>query len=178
MTDSYKILKALRDPWDRRNCMIDICYSLQETGPIENTFVYLDSLYSEIEKKPKFGTKLFRVLGMIGSQSLYDIAMDTYKDFDDKVKPRALSNFIRGVSSSGLYHRAFTYIPKYASRENELELYNEILHSEVQRILNDKKNKNGIPGEKSWELYEKSIYGESIPENYEFEGDHFDMFAD
>ena len=173
--DSFRFLNAMKDPWERRNGMIDICYSLQETGPVENTFIYLDSLFLEVEKKPKFGTKLFRLMGMTGSQSGYDIAMDLFKDVDDLLKPRAIDNFIRGIASDSLYYKAYTYVPEYLSRDNQLELYNEIIHAEVLRKSNG--NTNDAAERKYWKKYEAYIYGEYIPEDFEVELDHFLMFA-
>ena len=176
MEDSFKFLKALKDPWENRNGMINICYSLQETGPVENTFVYLDSLFREVEKKPKFGMKLFRVMGMVGSQAGYEITMNLFKDVEDLLKPRAINNFIRGIAHEMLYYKAYTYFPEYLSRVNELELYNEIIHAEVLNNLNIKSNNTA---EKMyWKRYENYIYGELIPENFEVDLDHFLRFAE
>ena len=171
---SFKILNALINPWNKRNCLIDICYTLQKTGPVENTFVYLDSICRDIEKKPKFGMKLFRVMGMIGGQPLYYSSMNIYKAIDDKIKSRALNNFIGGIASAGFYYKAYSYIPKYISRGNELELYNEILHAELLKQLKQRINFN----DKIWDKYENENYGPYIPQNYEFEQEQFERFAE
>ncbi len=173
-TEAFKMLQIIEKGWDKRNALIDICYSLQESGSVETTFLYLDTLYKDIEKSPKFGMKLFRALGLIGGQPLYNVAMNTYKEIDDKLKPRALNNFIRGIATSGSYYKAYSYIPKYVSRVNELELYSEILHAEIVTRMSSK-NKTF---EKYWDNYEKQNYGAFIPQNYEFEREHFDRFAD
>ncbi len=175
LDDSFRFLYAIKAPWERRNGIIDICYSLQEKGPVENTFIYLDSLFKDIDKEPKFGTKLFRVMGMVGSQSGYDITMELFKDVDDLLKPRAIDNFIRGIAFDSLYYKAYTYIPEYLSRFNQLELYNEIIHAEVLRNL--KNNKNSSTEKLYWKKYEDYMYGEYIPEDYEVELEHFLMFA-
>ena len=174
-SESFKLLTAMKDPWEKRNGIIDICYSLQSKGPVENTFVYLDSLFKEVEKKPKFGMKLFRVMGMVGSQEGYDISMDLFKEVDDLEKPRAIDNFINGIASDTLYYKAYTYIPEYLSRDNQLELYNEIIHAQV--INNLKENKTNIAERLFWKKYEDLIYGEFIPEDFEVELEHFLMFA-
>jgi len=159
---SDSILRALK-PYDRRNCLIDIAFSLQEKGPVENTFVYLDSLFSDIHKKPVFGLKLFRVLGMMGSNDVYHIAMETYKDVNDDDKPQALVNFIRGIASTGLYYKARTFIPLYASRESELLLYSEILHAEAVKIEMENKNQMKL----FWKEYDETVFGEFISVYYE-----------
>ena len=175
LAESFKLLNAMKDPWEKRNGIIDICYSLQSKGPVENTFVYLDSLFKEVEKKPKFGMKLFRVMGMVGSQEGYDITMDLFKEVDDLEKPRAIDNFINGIASDTLYYNAYTYIPEYLSRDNQLELYNEIIHAQV--INNLKENKTNMVERLFWKKYEDLIYGEFIPEDFEVELEHFLMFA-
>ena len=175
LADSFRFINSLKDPWERRNGMIDICYSLQETGPVENTFIYLDSLFKELEMKPKFGMKLFRVMGMTGSQAGYEITMNLYKDVEDLLKPRAIDNFIRGIAYDSLYYKAYTYIPEYLSRENQLEFYNEIVHAEVIRNLKDKKD--NASEKMFWKKYEDYIYGEYIPEDFEVELEHFFWFA-
>ena len=175
LSESFKLLNAMKDPWEKRNGIIDICYLLQGKGPVENTFVYLDSLFKEVEKKPKFGMKLFRVMGMVGSQAGYDIAMNLFKEVDDLEKPRAINNFIRGIATDTLYYKAFTYIPEYLSGFNQLELYNEIVHAEVIRRHNDTKTNN--IDKMFWKKYENYIYGEYIPEDFEVELEHFLMFA-
>ncbi|MBL0047411.1 MAG: hypothetical protein IPP32_04840 [Bacteroidetes bacterium] len=171
---SFKITRCLETSWDKRNALIDICFALQESSSAENTFIYLDTLFKEIVQRPKFGMKLFRALGAIGGQPLYNVSMNIYKDIDDKLKPRALNNFIRGIAASGSYYRAYSYIPEYVSRVNELDLYNEILHAEfVRRLTFEKKIM-----EHYWDFYEMSNYGPYIPQNYEFEVEHFDRFSD
>jgi hypothetical protein len=116
------------------------------------------------------------VNGLIGGNPLYEISMNLYKDIDDKLKPRALSNFLRGISKAGLYYKAYTFIPKYASRSNELDLYNEILHAEVLTVQTNNKNKN--PNAKYWNAFERRFYGLNIPENFEFEVEHFQRFSE
>jgi hypothetical protein len=176
LKESFVYLKALKDPWQRRNSIIDICYDLQSQGPVENTFIYLDSIYKEISKKPKFGMKLFRVLGMVGSQPIYNVGMNLFKDIDDKLKPRAINNFIHGIANDGFYYEAYTKIPEYVSRVNEMELYNEILHAEVLRKIKEMPKEDAM--QKMWLLYEERAYGKGIQENYEFEGEHFDRFSE
>ena len=176
LAESFRFLKVLKDPWEQRNGMINICYSLQKTGPVENTFVYLDSLFKEVEMKPKFGMKLFRVMGMVGSQSGYEITMNLFKDVEDLLKPRAINNFIRGIAHEKLFYKAYTYFPEYLSRMNELELYNEIIHAQVISNLNN--SSNNTAEKMYWKRYENYIYGEFIPENFEVDLDHFLRFAE
>ncbi len=172
--ESFKVTGSFQNSWDKRNVLIDICSALQHSGPIENTFIYLDTLFKDIEKRPKFGMKLFRVLGTIGGQPLYNVSMDVFKDIDDKLKPRALNNFIRGIAACGSYYRAYSYIPEYVSRVNELDLYSEIMHAEiVHRFSLEKKSMKHY-----WDFYEMSNYGPYIPQNYEFKEEHFERFAD
>lgn len=149
------ILNKLKAQYVKRNSLIKISNKLQQKGPIENTFVYLDSLFKFIDTKPKFGFMLFEVLGKIGSQSIYELAGNMIRDIDDKVKFFALKSFIRGVAYTGFYYKAWYYIPGYIASTNELELYNTILKTEIIRILKDKEK---IDYELGWEESDYSFY--------------------
>jgi hypothetical protein len=169
---ALKIYKSIEEPWLKRNCLIDVSYTLISNDYIANSFTYIDSILPDIKAKPKFGMKLFRVFGMIGAQQTDELAMSIFKDIDDKLKPRGLGNFIRGVSEAGLYFKALSLIPSTVSRVNELELYNEILHAEVL-----KREKSKIMTE-DWTKIDYFKYGEFTQENYEFDVEHFQRFAD
>jgi hypothetical protein len=129
--ESFKLMAVLQESWMRRNTLIDICGRIGETQALASQFRYMDSLYSDIDKKPKFGLRLFQVNGMVGSQEMFDISQRLLKDLPDKNKPRGLTQFIRGVCQNGFYYKAWQNIPEYVSSSNELELYTEILRAEI-----------------------------------------------
>jgi len=155
LKESREVLNAFTEDHYRRNTTIDVVYALQEKGPVENSFIYLDTLFSEIDRENKFGVKLIRVLGMIGSQPLYDLSLKLIKDVNESYKSRAMINFIRGVAYNGFYYKAFKYIPDYISSNKELELYNEILHAEVISQM-----KEQSPKKTGWEKYDRNTYGD------------------
>ncbi|MBC7861731.1 MAG: hypothetical protein IAF38_02080, partial [Bacteroidia bacterium] len=132
--ETFKLIKGLKEGYFRRNLLIDIVGELQEKEKEENCFMFLDSLYKEIDFKPKYGLKLIRLNARFGTQSMFDISLKLIKDAPDKKKPRALQNFIRGVAMNGYYYKAFNYVPDYVSSSNELELYTEILKVEAHNI--------------------------------------------
>jgi len=141
--ESFKVINACVAPI-RRNLLIDISYSLQKKGPVENSFIYLDSLFKEndIDGKPKFGMKLLYVLGMVGSQDAFDLGIKLIKDIPESEKPIAMDNFIRGVAYNGFYYKAVEqYIPETVSSNKELQLYNEILQTEIEKKNNKEKGK-------------------------------------
>ncbi|MGZ3865863.1 MAG: nSTAND1 domain-containing NTPase [Bacteroidia bacterium] len=143
---SFKFLSTMSEPYSKRNTLIDIAYKLQEKGPIENCFRYLDTLYKEIDRQPNFGLRLLQVNGMIGSQFMYNTAIKLIKNVPDNKKPRALVQFIKGVSYNGFYYKALNYIPDYVSSSNELELYSEIIKTEAKRITKLKSNYDAFSG--------------------------------
>lgn len=137
LEESFEIINALKGPV-KRNLLIEIAYTLQEKGPVENSFIYLDSLFknNDIDGKPKFGMNLLTILGMVGSQDAFDLSMKLIKDMPELFKPKAMSNFIKGVaynSTNGYYYKAVGYIPPTVSTNKELQLYNEILQTEIAK---------------------------------------------
>jgi hypothetical protein len=70
---------------------------------------------------------------MMDNQKMYDRSVLMIKDLGDKDKPRAFMNFIKGITSNGLYYKAMGYIPEYTSSANELDLYTEIIKAEIVR---------------------------------------------
>jgi hypothetical protein len=52
---SWKVLGALLNPWEKRNCMIDICYQIQSAKSVGNSFQFLASLFTDLDKKTKVG---------------------------------------------------------------------------------------------------------------------------
>ena len=133
--DALKLSSCFYEPYFRRNTLINIVLKLQEKGPIENSCVYLDSIYKYVDKEPKYGLKLLQANAMVGSQALYNLTMKMIKDVNDKQKPRALILFVKGVAFNGYYYKALGYIPDYVSSSNELELYTEIMKAEVKKRL-------------------------------------------
>jgi hypothetical protein len=133
--ESLKLIFCFYEPYFRRNALINTTLKLVKNSVIENSFIYLDSIYKEIEKEPKYGLKLIQVNAMIGGQEMYNLTTKLIKDSKDTKKPRALVLFVRGVAYNGNYFKAKGYIPDYISSSNELELYTEIMKAEVKRNL-------------------------------------------
>jgi hypothetical protein len=155
--ESFKIING-HSASIRRDLLIDISYNLQKKGLVENGFIYLDSLFknNDIDGKPKFGLKLLYVLGMVGSQDAFDLCIKLIKDIPESEKSNALDYLIRGVAYNGFYFKAIEeYIPETVSRNKELQLYNEVLQTEIEkRFKNEKRN--------SWLDYDKSNEGSSV----------------
>lgn len=173
--DAEKVYSCIQDEWDKKNCLIDLAYKLTENGKLASALIYIDSLLPFIKEKPKFGMKFFRVFGMIGTRQTDEIAMNIFKDIDDKLKPRGINNYVNGIAKSGMYYKAYTWIPKTVSSVNELALYNEILHAEV---ISKEKNTLNNTEKLSWMKFDRNTYGEFIEQNYEVEVEHFNRFAD
>lgn len=185
LDESFKVAKALVDKKNLRSTYMDIAYNLQEKGPIENTFIYLDSLYASIDQDQKMGMKLFRVLGMIGGGDIYQLATFQMKDIPEPLKPRALQNFIRGISYSGQYYKALTNFPEYISSSAEMDLWGEIMNAEANKIflqdlkysqhdldapqadLSKEGNLKRVLLTSGWESYIKNNYSD------DYGGDHF-----
>jgi len=170
VSKAFQILKSIKNPWDKRNLLIDLAYDLQSKGDIITTFQFLDSLLPDINKKPKIAAKFFRVNGNIGGKQLMSATQNIMKDIDDKVKPRAISNLILGIAEKGNYYEAYKLIPQSASHRIELEYFNNILFCEITKSSNDDFN--------LWDSYDRKYYGLQISENYEIEVEHFNRFAE
>jgi hypothetical protein len=133
LDESFVLINALNAPSDRRNLLIDIAYDLQSQGPVENSWVYLDSVFkdNDIDKKPEFGMKLIKVLAMTGSNPGFNLATVLMKDVSELIKPYALRNYIAGIAFNKYYYHALKSIPEYISSNKELQLYNVILNREI-----------------------------------------------
>ncbi len=168
-TEALKLASCFYEPYFRRNTLINIVLKLQEKGPIENSCIYLDSIYKYVDKEPKYGLKLIQVNAMIGSQALYNLTMKMIKDVNDKQKPRALVLFVKGVAFNGYYYKALGYIPDYVSSSNELELYTEIMKAEVKKRLKVKQKlePKHIDPFKNYDNNEGFVWGTGDEENGE-----------
>lgn len=139
LDESMTLLYALKEDYQRRNTLIDITYHLQTQGPIENTFIYLDSLYSDIDRNNKYGQKLFRAMGKIGSTEVINLANATIKNTNDYKKPSSYKNLIMGILEADNYYLAYTQIPKYVSLQKDLDYYSEFMHTKiVSKSIKDK----------------------------------------
>ena len=162
---SMEVLNVFADGYYRRNTIIDITYGLQTKGPVQNSFEYLNLLFDDIEAGESFGIKLVKVLSMIGSQRLYDLSFSLIKNLDPSRKARAMENLISGVAYNGYYYKAYKYIPDYVSSNDELKLYNEILHVDILRARAEKMNDRTYSAH--WRSFDKSNYMDDVWLDYE-----------
>ena len=167
---SMEMLKIFIDDYTKRNTVIDITFGLQGSGPVENTFEYLDLIFDDIENGNKFGLKLIKVLSMIGSQRMYDLSLQLIKDQDAQRKGRAINNLVWGVAYNGYYYKAYEFIPDYISSNDELELYNQILYTEI--IENREKYNSQDSRNHGWEDFDKKNYHDD--HWMDFEGNELD----
>lgn len=129
-----KIIKALPFDYLKRNLLLVVIDSLQHANQETFAISYLDTLLnSYIAKDPKYGNKIFQLLGRIGTNDCIKIAMVLMKDKNDKSKPNCLDLFIKGLAQSDKYYTAFTYIPEYISSSNQLMLYTTLLKNEANK---------------------------------------------
>lgn len=156
LEDSFKWMSQIPFEETKRNFLINCAFNLNLSGPSENSFIYLDSLFknNDINQKPKFGTKLIQVLALIGTRQTLDLATDLIKDLDEISKPRAMALLIKGMAMNGYYYNALRVIPPYFSSNMELKLYNEILESHI-----DYKTKSKWGEEIKWKKSNETIYG-------------------
>lgn len=129
---STNLIYSFREGALRRNCLMDISYKLVQNGKVENSFIFLDSLYKEIDKEPKFGLRLLQVNAMIGGQEMHRLSTKLIKETDDRYKARAILMHVRGLVFNGYYYKAIMSIPDYISTSAELELYTEIMKGEIK----------------------------------------------
>ncbi len=162
---SMQMLKIFIDDYTKRNTVIDITFGLQKSGPVENTFEYLDLIFDDIENGDKFGLKLIKVLSMIGSQRMYDLSLKLIKDQDAQRKGRAINNLVWGVAYNGYYYKAYKFIPDYISSNDELELYNQILYTEI--IQNRENNFTESREIYGWKSFDKKNYHDDHWMDYE-----------
>ncbi len=157
LNESFILINSKTNPINRRNLLTDIAFELQFKGPVENTFIYLDSVFkdNDLDKQPKFGMKLLRILAMIGSNPMINMAKVLMKNVPELIKPKAMVNFIGGVAYNGYYYKAMNNIPEYVSSNKELQLYNEILETEIQNRIKQNKKQNKSSG---WESIDKRAH--------------------
>lgn len=129
---AQNILDKFPDAFQKRNAMLLAIDSLQKADNIIVAFAITDSLLnSYIYKKPKYGNKLFEILGRSSTSSCDKIASLLMKDKNDNVKVACLKLLIRGKVFSGNYYNATALIPDYLSSASQLALYTEVLEGDL-----------------------------------------------
>jgi len=133
LKESFLVLNLLSESSEKRNTLLDIAASLQKSGPVENTFIYLDSLFknNDLDGKPKFGLKLIRVLAMVGSQPTIELASEILEEVPGLLKQRGIRSLIIGIASNGFYYNATKAFPEYITSNKKMELYNTVLEAEI-----------------------------------------------
>jgi hypothetical protein len=136
----FKFIENASMGYKKRNIFLVCIDSLQTGRRMKDDIVMtmMDSLVNGyISKKPRFGNKLFELLGRISTNGCDELAMKLMKDKSDKTKPACLNFFVRGIAFSGNYYKALNFIPEYISSASQLSLYTTILGNEV--IVRNKK---------------------------------------
>jgi hypothetical protein len=131
---AFVFMKTYPNEFQMRNSMLKNIDSLQRQKNEVAYLAILDTLLNGyIVKTPKFGNKIFQILGRLATTEGDRIAMFLMKDKPDNIKPACLNFFVDGISHSGYYYKAITYIPDYISSSSQLSLYTTILRNEIKR---------------------------------------------
>jgi hypothetical protein len=131
--------KCCSDKRKRRICL-NICNNLQSGPGIENTFLFLNEALKDANKGSDLGLGLYRLLGKIGGNNVYESAQKRIRKTSESLRPGAICNFVLGVAETGNYYKARTYISDDVSETNELNLLNEILEVEILKSNKTKFN--------------------------------------
>jgi hypothetical protein len=131
--------KCCSDRRKRRICL-NICNNLQNGPGIENTFVFLNGALKGAKKGSDLGLGLYRLLGKIGGNDVYESAQKRIRKSSESKRPGAISNFVLGVAETGNYYKAKSYISEDVSETNELNLLNQILEVEILRLGKTEEN--------------------------------------
>jgi hypothetical protein len=84
--EAIKLIYSFYEPHYRRNTLIYTSNKLLENSVLENSFIYLDSLYKDIDKEPKYGLRLLQLNAMIGGQKMHNLSMKLIKEVTDTKK--------------------------------------------------------------------------------------------
>ncbi len=150
---AFNLLKKFPDAFQKRNALLINIDSLQRGKKEIMTILLLDTLINaNIAKTPKFGNKIFEILGRLSTTKGDEIAMKLLKDKNDNLKAACLNFFISGKAQSDKYYQATTFIPDYVSSSTQLSLYSTILKTELTKISLNKKQAwpNGISSDEEW----------------------------
>ena len=90
----------------------------------------LDKAFLKGEEKPVFPPELFSSISSTGGLRFTQFGFDLLRDQDERKKPRALHEFIRGLCETRMLHLARQYIPNESSSEGRMRLLNLILEFE------------------------------------------------
>jgi hypothetical protein len=135
---SIEFATCFLESFETRNKLLSLLINLDDENGIENTFLYLDTLQKLINKDQKIGLVYFEALGAIGGKQCIDLALKNLKDLKDERKARAFQLLVRGICKNKNYYLANKILPSYLSPTTELEVFSEIMKSEI--LLNKSKH--------------------------------------
>lgn len=157
----HKIISKLPENFRKRNAYLISIDSIQN-GQIQKSELalsFLDTLLNGyISKSPKYGNKLFELLGRLSTNDGNKIAMNLMKDKNDKVKPSCLDLFIKGMVKSSNYYLATTFIPDYISSSTQLGIYTTFLNCHYYLVT---------PKLKRWDYFYDGEWSSNPLENNE-----------
>jgi hypothetical protein len=108
-----------------RNILILVIDALQESEHVEDSFIYLDSLFKYIDNKPKFGKKLYSVLGKIGGKPIAKIAENLLKNETQEAYSHQL--YANAIMSTNKYYKALKSVPENLSDKSLINIYSRML---------------------------------------------------
>ena len=120
----FEITKTMSD-FQTRNILISVIDALQESEHIEDTFIYLDSLFKYIDKKPKFGKKLYSVLGKIGGNQISSIAKNLLQN--ETQEAYSYEIYSKAIMSTKKYYKALKSVPENLSDKSLIYIYSRML---------------------------------------------------
>jgi hypothetical protein len=137
----FELLKLFPDAHEQRNALLANIDSLQRGGKDLVAFVLMDSLVKmHLCKSPKFGNKLFEILGRMSTGAGDNLAMGLMKDKSDRIKPVCLNLFLDGKAEAGNYFSTTRFIPDYISSSSQLSIYSRIVKNEALKRRTDLKD--------------------------------------
>ena len=90
----------------------------------------LDKAFLKGEEKPVFPPELFSAISSTGGLRFVGFGFDLIREQEERKKPRALHEFIRGLCQIRMLNLAREYIPNESSSEGRMRLLNLILEFE------------------------------------------------
>lgn len=102
----------------------------------------LDKAFLKGEEKPVFPPELFSAISSTGGLRFVWFGFDLLREQEERKKPRALHEFIRGLCQIRMLHLARQYIPNESSSDGRLRLLNLILEFEESPARKEERWKN------------------------------------
>ena len=170
-TNALYLIGQIKDKVASMNLYVSAATVVQEEGPVEQIFGYLDTLFIRKDKLGIPGGNLFYLLGAIGSRPMINIATEEIREIPDNQKSRSVQNLVRGVSRNSYYFISRDLIPEYFSTSSWTGINNEILYNELRERDIRKKPEEETLSDHKW------FENESIRKSWLKFNDNFSSFG-